>query len=109
DPAAYTDARMADGELVALRDRVTVRAAATGAPAAATVRLRTRAGAQLEAAADTSIPAEDLALQGERLAAKFDRLAEPLLGAARAGEVREAVLRLDELASVRELTALCRT
>ena len=109
DPAAYTDERMAEGEFVALRDKVVVKGADTGAPAAATVRLRTRSGERLEAAADTSIPAADLALQGERLAAKFDRLAEPVLGAARAARLREAALRLDELASIRELTTLCRT
>src|SRR4051794_2475894 len=109
DPAAYTDDRMAASELVALRDRVGVRAADTGAPAVATVRLRTHRGAQLEATADTSVPAADLERQGERLAAKFTRLAGPVLGGERAGAVREAAEHVEELGSIREMTALCRT
>ena len=48
----------------------------------------------------------DIAAQGERLAAKFDALAEPTLGAARARELRETILGLDALADVSTLIRL---
>ena len=60
---------------------------------------------------DAGIPSADIAAQGERLFAKFDALAEPVLGAARSRELRETILDLDGLADVSALTklAVCST
>ena len=59
-----------------------------------------------KASHDAGIPNGDIAGQGERLAAKFDALAEPALGAARARELREAILGLDALADISALARL---
>jgi 2-methylcitrate dehydratase PrpD len=107
-PASYSDARMADPALVALRDRVRVAGADRSSMATATVRARTVGGEELSASADTGTPADDLDRQGERLRAKFARLAEPVVGAARAEELVRVVDGLDRLDSVSELTDACR-
>jgi 2-methylcitrate dehydratase PrpD len=109
DPEAYTDARMAAPDLVAMRDRVHVVADSEGAPAVATATIRTAAGDELRETTDAGVPAADLALQGDRLEAKFMTLAGRRLGARRAGELRDIVERLDSLESVAELTAACRS
>ena len=44
--------------------------------------------------------------KGERLAAKFDALAEPVVGAARARELREMISGLDRLADTGALARL---
>ena len=49
---------------------------------------------------DAGIPSSDIAQQGARLAAKFDALAEPVLGAARARELRSAIDGLDAAADI---------
>jgi hypothetical protein len=48
----------------------------------------------------------DIALQGQRLAEKFGALAAPIVGAARARELREMVAGLDALADAGELAKL---
>ena len=59
-------------------------------------------GRRLTARHDAGIPAADIADQGRRLAAKFDALVEPLLGAPRTRELRETIAGLDRLADVAE-------
>ena len=60
----------------------------------------------LRASHDAGIPSADIAAQGERLAAKFDTLAEPVLGAARTRELRRAIESLDTLADAGEIARL---
>jgi hypothetical protein len=60
----------------------------------------------LKAKHDAGIPSADIAAQGERLSAKFDALADPVLGAARSRELRETILGLDSLRDVRTLARL---
>ena len=108
DPEAYTDERMRSPELVAVRDRVTVDPVGTAPPTVATVHVRLENGDEFQATADTGRPAEDLARQGRRLDAKFRALAGPVVGSERAAGIAGMVEGLDELASVRELMALCR-
>ena len=48
----------------------------------------------------------DIAAQGQRLAEKFDALAAPVVGAARARELRETVAGLDALADIGDLGRL---
>jgi len=59
-----------------------------------------------KASHDAGIPSADIAAQGERLVAKFDALAEPVLGAARARELRATILSLDTLGDVGILAGL---
>jgi 2-methylcitrate dehydratase PrpD len=105
DPAAYDDARMADGELVALRDRVRVVGDESIRRATAVVHACTSDGRTVAREHDATVPAEDLDLQREKLVVKFTALAAPILGRRRAAAVVEAVETL-ERRSVRELTGL---
>jgi hypothetical protein len=63
-------------------------------------------GNRLTTRHDAGIPAADIADQGRRLAAKFDALVEPVLGAPRTRELRETIAGLDHLANVGELAEL---
>ncbi len=74
--------------------------------AAAELEVTLTDGRVLRASHDAGVPSADIAAQGERLAAKFDALAGPVLGAARARELRETILGLDALADVGTLTQL---
>jgi 2-methylcitrate dehydratase PrpD len=55
---------------------------------------------------DAGVPAADISEQGDRLAAKFDVLVVPVLGAPRARELREMICGLDNVADIRNLTHL---
>ena len=63
-------------------------------------------GRRLTMRHDAGIPAADIAEQGSRLAAKFDALVEPVLGAPRAREVRQMVASLDGLGDFADLARL---
>src|SRR5438874_1347162 len=63
-------------------------------------------GRALRAGHDAGIPSADIAGQGERLAAKFDALAGPVTGPARARELREMIVGLDTLADISALARL---
>ena len=109
DETAYTDARMAEPELVATRDRVTVIAETGRVATASTVVVTTTDGRRLEADDDTGRPAADVGAQGEALARKFHGLADPVIGERAAAEVIDAAGGLERLGPVGELTALLRT
>lgn len=103
DLASYNDARMHDRDLQAMRDRVSVMAHDERFWTQSKVVLTTRSGAVLEADDDTGRPAEDLAVQQERLASKFRVLSVPVLGAERSAALQDAIARL---APARELARL---
>ncbi len=105
DAATYSDAIMADPRLVAVRDRVAVRTDDSLQPTQARVVVQTTTQ-RVEAAADTGVPAADLGVQRERLLHKFHLLAAPVIGDAGAERLSDAVLHVDELASVAELLRL---
>jgi 2-methylcitrate dehydratase PrpD len=63
-------------------------------------------GRCISARHDAGVPAADIAAQGERLAAKFDALVAPVLGAPRGRELREMISDLDDLDDIRSLTRL---
>jgi 2-methylcitrate dehydratase PrpD len=103
----YTDARMADASLVALRDRVRV----VTEPGLASTRARVTvlSGARrVEAEADTGTPADDLAAQRRRLRSKFDALVTPVLGAHRTARLAQAALAIDDSPAAAALLALTR-
>ena len=70
------------------------------------VIVETTDGRRLQAAYDAGIPETDLAAQGARLDAKFDTLATPVLGAARANTLKRLLERLESV-SAQELLAAC--
>jgi 2-methylcitrate dehydratase PrpD len=103
---AYSVATATDPALMALRERVDFDFRDDFPEAGAEIELTLRDGRTANASFDAGIPMADVAAQGRRLTEKFDALATPVLGTARARELREAVAGLDALADVGVLTKL---
>lgn len=108
DRATYSEAVCADPALIALRDRVSVVFVASWPQHAlrGEVLIETTDGRTLEAACDTSIPETNLAAQGARLNAKFDKLAGSVLDAPRINSLKNVLERLDSV-TVKDLMAAC--
>jgi hypothetical protein len=104
--AAYSVDTATDPALVVLRERVDFDFRDDFPEAGAEIEVALHDGRKANASFDAGIPMADVAAQGRRLAGKFDALAVPVLGAARARELREAVAGLDGLADVGVLTRL---
>src|SRR5437667_3138634 len=103
---AYSAATATDPGLVRLRDKLALDFRDNWQQAAAELEVTLSDGRVLRASHDAGIPSADIVAQGERLAAKFDALAGPVLGAARTRELRATVLGLDALADIGTLTRL---
>jgi len=103
---AYSAASATDPALVALRDKITLDFQDGWPQAAAEIEVVLGDGRVLRASHDAGIPCADFAGQGTRLAAKFDALAGPVAGPARARELREMISALDRLADVGALALL---
>src|SRR5438067_3327354 len=97
---AYSPATATEPALVQLRDKLTLDFHDGWPQAAAELEVALSDGRVLKASHDAGIPSADIAAQGERLATKFDALAEPALGARRTRELRAAILGLDALADI---------
>jgi len=108
DLATYSDAKMREPRLIALRDRVRVVPTEESTPTQARVVVETQ-GRHAEASADTGIPAADLALQSDKLRRKFLALATPVIGVAAANRLSDVALSVHELTSVEELLHLAST
>ena len=104
--AAYSPATANDPALVALRDKVVLDFQDGWPQAAAAIEVRLSDGRVLRAEHDAGVPMADIEAQGRRLAAKFDALAEPVVGAARTRELRRAIEGLDGLADSGEIARL---
>ena len=105
----YSETTCADTAMVAMRDKVTVELMREGWPQhtlKSEIMIETTSGQRLEAAYDASIPETDLPAQGDRLDAKFDRLAGAVLGAARASTLKGLLGRLESV-TAKELMAAC--
>jgi 2-methylcitrate dehydratase PrpD len=98
--AAYSAGTATDPALIALRDKVALDFRDGWSQAAAAIEVVLADGRVLRARHDAGVPAADIAAQGARLAAKFAALAEPVLGPARAREVRAAIAGFDALGDV---------
>lgn len=103
---AYSAATATDPALVRLRETVMLDFQDGWPQAAAEIEVALGDGRVLRASHDAGIPSADIAGQGERLAAKFDALAEPVVGSARARELREMISGLDRLADTGALARL---
>ncbi len=75
-------------------------------PSRAALTVTLADGTTFEARHDSGIPAADVAAQGKRIEAKFLSLAQPILGAARARGLADAVGALDGAVSPAEMMAL---
>jgi 2-methylcitrate dehydratase PrpD len=102
----YSEAMASDPALGALRDKLRVDFQANWPQTLAELEVELSDGARLSARHDSGVPAADIAEQARRLAAKFDSLVVPVLGDARARELREAIGQLDNLADIGIVTRL---
>ena len=106
---AYSEKNACDPELIRLRELVVLDFREGWPSTLAEIEVTLADGKRVAARHDAGIPAADIAEQGERLAAKFDVLVEPVLGAPRTRELRKMVSELDglsEIGSLAQLTAV---
>ncbi|HTV44487.1 MAG TPA: MmgE/PrpD family protein [Stellaceae bacterium] len=104
--AAYGETTAHDPQLVRLRELMTIDFQQDWPQTVAEIEVATTDGRHLDTRHDSGVPAADLAEQGRRLAAKFDALAAPVLGAARARELRETVAGFGDIADIGQLCRL---
>jgi 2-methylcitrate dehydratase PrpD len=102
----YSVATATDPGLMALRERVNFDFREDMPEAGAEIDVALKDGRTLSASFDAGIPMADIAAQGRRLAEKFDALAAPVVGAARARELRETIAGLDAVADTGMLAKL---
>jgi 2-methylcitrate dehydratase PrpD len=102
----YSAENARDPGLVALRKRICFDWQNNWPQTLSALELDLVDGRRVSARQDAGIPAPDVAAQGERLAAKFDVLVGPVLGAPRTRELREMISDLDSLAEIGSLTRL---
>ncbi len=103
---AYSAENARDPGLVALRERIGFDWQNNWPQTLSELELGLADGRHVSARHDAGIPAPDIAAQGERLAAKFDALVEPVLGAPRTRELREMISELDRLGEIGGLSRL---
>jgi 2-methylcitrate dehydratase PrpD len=102
----YQDTNVRDAALCGLRDKVTIELVKGWPKMQSEVIVELTDGRTLRAMYDAGIPPTDYMQQGQRLRAKFERLAGPVLGSARSGAILQLVERL-EPRSVTDLMAAC--
>ena len=103
---AYSAENARDPGLIRLRDRVRFDWQNNWPQTFCELELELVDGRCLTARHDAGVPADDIAEQGARLAAKFDGLVAPVLGAPRARELREMICGLDDVADILSLARL---
>jgi 2-methylcitrate dehydratase PrpD len=100
---SYTAANATDPRLTALRDRVQVDLVSGVSATFSDVSVTLKDGTRLQASHDSGVPAPDVAVQGERIGAKFDALARPVIGDNRTGALRAAVEAIETAPSLAEI------
>ena len=104
----YTDATAQRPDVIALRDKISIQPRKAASHTLSEVVVRLRDGSELRQAHDVGIPMADLAAQGRMLRRKFDALAAPVIGEARAADVAERCGDLAGVSDVASLMALVR-
>jgi 2-methylcitrate dehydratase PrpD len=103
---AYSGKNARDPELIRLRERVQLDWQEGWPQTLSELEVEFADGRRVSARHDAGIPAADIGGQGERLAAKFDALAEPALGAPRTRELREMIADLERVPDIGNLARL---
>jgi len=104
--SSFSEATAADPALAALRDKLEFDFRRDMPNTLAELEVLLSDGRRVTAQHDAGVPSTDVAAQGERLAAKFVSLVEPVLGAMRSQELVARVGELDVLPDVRGLLRL---
>ena len=104
--ALYEEANVRDPALCGLRDKVTVEFVQGWPKMQSEVIVDLADGRTLRAMHDAGIPPTDYARAGARLRAKFERLAQPLVGDARTDAILQLVTAL-ERTGIPDLMAAC--
>jgi hypothetical protein len=91
---------------VSLRERLLLDWQDSWPQTLAELELELADGRRVTARHDAGIPAANIEEQGVRLAAKFDALVEPALGAPRTRELRQMISGLDGLGDIGSLARL---
>ena len=102
----YSAENTCDAALVGLRERVRFDWQHNWPQTLCELELELVDRRRVSARHDAGIPAADIADQGQRLAAKFDALVAPVLGAPRARELREMISDLENLNDIGSLARL---
>lgn len=100
----YSDQNAIDATLNAVRGRVTVHGDRPQGHDAHVV-IKTQGGKVAETTLDVGIPDRDLGRQGDRLAGKFRSLAVPVIGDARADQLRRNIAALETLPDIGPIMA----
>ena len=105
---SFTDARVNDPDLVAVRERVQVISSEDVPVHSSPVTIQLKDGKVLESTTQALIvtPDERLPRQRAQLEEKYRDLADPILGADRAEQLLTTVRQIETLGSIRDLTDL---
>ena len=103
---AYSEENSRDPALIPLRERIDIDFQHGWPSTLAEIEIALADGRRVSARHDAGIPAADIAEQGDRLAAKFDVLVGPVLGAPRARELRETICGLHAMTEIGSLARL---
>jgi 2-methylcitrate dehydratase PrpD len=102
----FEDTNVRDAAICALRDKVKVEWVKDCPTAWAEVIIDLTDGRKVSSVHDAGIPPTDYVQQGQRLREKFERLTEPVIGAARSAAILKLVESLERI-SVPELMVAC--
>jgi 2-methylcitrate dehydratase PrpD len=106
DLSAYSPENALDPGLISLRERVRYDWQEAWPQTLCELEIELVDGRRVSARHDAGVPDADIAGQRDRLAAKFDVLVTPVLGAPRARELREMICDLDGLTNIASLAGL---
>lgn len=107
EPGTYSEATTRRADLIAMRDRVSVRFMPPGwSYTLAEARVHTRDGRVLVMRHDSGIPDADLARQRQRLERKFMGLATPVVGASQAQAILRAIADIERLEDIGTLMSM---
>lgn len=107
EPATYSDATAQRADLIAMRERVSVRFMPEGwSYTLAEARIRTRDGRVLTQRHDSGVPDTDLPRQRQKLERKFMALAAPVVGAMQAEAIIRAIAEIERLEDIGTLMSM---
>lgn len=107
EPTTYSDATAQRADLIAVRDRVSVRFMPEGwSYTLAEARVHTRDGRVLVMRHDSGVPDADLSRQRQKLERKFMALTTPVVGASQAQAILRAIAEIEKLEDIGTLMSM---